>query len=121
VPTIGVLDITVDWTFASNDINFSLFQGTLTEIEAACSGGTACPQEVAIVATSAKPETLTFANAAAGAYLLQIVNFGSTPESGTYEIRLTSTAAASQSTLGASTTPGAGLGSALGWSPSAGE
>ena len=90
---VGTLDITVDWTFASNDIDMNLFQGSFAEIEAACLGQP-CPQEVATAFTLNKPETLTFANAAASPYMLQIGNFGTTVESVSVEVLLTTTSSA---------------------------
>ena len=91
---LGTLDITVDWTFASNDIDLILFQGTLAEIVAACTGQS-CPQQVASAFTQNKPETLTFANAPASPYLLDIINFGTTVESVSVEVLLTTTSSAS--------------------------
>jgi len=112
VSSSGTLDITVDWTFDTNDIDFSIFQGTLAEVMADCSNGP-CSREVAIARSVSKPETLHYANATAGPYLLQIVNFGTVTESGTYEVRLTTVSSASGSVAAASRS-WSGLGATLG-------
>lgn len=93
-PELGTLNITVDWTFESNDIQLSLFEGTLTEVRAACSEIMFCPQWVANAFTMNKPEKLTVPDAAAGPYVLQVANFGTTMESVSVEILLTTTASA---------------------------
>ena len=90
---LGTLDAIVDWTFASNDIGLALIAldncPGFTDL-----GSTTCPY-VTISDTTNKPETLVHANAAAGGYGLVIVNNGSTKESGSGEIGLTTTGAAS--------------------------
>jgi hypothetical protein len=89
----GTLDITVDWTNASNDVDFLLLSGTLEQaLSPACQAldDSACPLElVAFAFTTAKPETLTVANATAGGYIVGVVNFGTTNESGVVVVGLT--------------------------------
>jgi hypothetical protein len=93
----GDLDITVDWTLASNDVDFVLVRGTLEQaLSPACQEDAdtpECPlQLVATAETFSKPEVLTIANAAAGDYVVAVVNFGTTAESGVIVIGLTTTA-----------------------------
>jgi hypothetical protein len=113
----GDLDITVDWTFATNDLDFVLVTGTLEQaLSPACQEDSpACPLElVATAATFAKPEVMMVPNAAAGPYVIVVVNFGTTNESGVITVGLTTAAATTSTTaVGAvrSTTASRALGS----------
>ncbi len=81
----GDVDITVDWTFASNDVDVFLARGTVGQAQSpACQEDRPdCPLElVASTETLSKPETLTIFGLAAGSYLVVVVNFGTTVESG---------------------------------------
>jgi hypothetical protein len=90
VDVVGRLDITVDWTFATNDIDLILFRGTCTEEQLIAD---ACTVLVIADSASAKPERLTFPNAAVGIYTLVAINFGPEDESASYQIVLTPGAA----------------------------
>ena len=81
----GDVDITVDWTFASNDVDVFLARGTVAQAQSpACQEDRPeCPLElVAQVTTLSKPEVLRISGLAAGSYLVVVVNFGTTNESG---------------------------------------
>lgn len=90
----GTLDITVDWTFDSNDVDFALIRGSLEQVLLpACEDidSPDCPIELVATAESlAKPETLTISNLAAGSYVVLVVNLGTTNESGVITVGLTS-------------------------------
>jgi hypothetical protein len=76
----GTVDATVNWTFASNDIDIGIFRGD-------CLAG-ACDL-LAASETLSKPETVR-ASVTSGTHTLAILNYGPGSESGTYEIFLTS-------------------------------
>ncbi len=88
----GTLDITLDWTFATNDLDVFLLRGT-------CSFDDffdeVCPTLAFSVSTTAKPEKIRFAGAAAGAYTLFVGNIGPADESASYQVVLSPGAAAS--------------------------
>jgi hypothetical protein len=89
----GTLDVTVDWTFDSNDIDFGLVRGTLEEaLSPACEEDTPdCPLEIVMTAaTLTKPEVMTVPNLPAGNYIVVVVNFGETEDSGVVVVGLTS-------------------------------
>jgi hypothetical protein len=93
--TTGTLDITVDWTFASNDVDVLLAQGTLEQaLSPACQDlSDDCPLElVAQAATLNKPENLTISGLTAGSFLVIVVNFGPTTESGVVVVGFTAAA-----------------------------
>jgi hypothetical protein len=80
----GRLDITVDWTLASNDLDFGVARGAcdLAMLEAEqCA-------EVATAESTTKPETLSLPSFQAGAYTLVVDNQGPAAESGTYQVVL---------------------------------
>jgi hypothetical protein len=91
----GTLDITVDWTHASNDVDFILLRGTLEQVlSPACQAldEVNCPLEIVSTAvTLAKPEVTTVNNATAGGYIVAVVNFGTTNEAGVVVVGLTTT------------------------------
>jgi hypothetical protein len=74
----AVLEATVDWTSASNQVALVWAQGD-------CSTDPNCSPIVQNV-TTAKPKTLATPNLAAGNYTLAIVNLGTTNESVSYQI-----------------------------------
>ena len=82
----GTIEAIVDWTFSSNDINIEINRG---RCDCALSTANACPLEAISTNTSAKPERLTVRNLAAGDYTLLVLNFGPSPESGSYQVILT--------------------------------
>ncbi len=89
----GTLDVTVDWTNASNDVDFLLLTGTQEQaMSPACQAldESECPLEIVTVAVSLdKPEVATLSNAAPGGYIVAVANFGTTTESGVVVVRLT--------------------------------
>ncbi len=85
-PGAGTLDATVDWTYASNDLDLHLERGECT---CALAQADACQDIASSESTTAKPERLTVANLAAGSYTLVIVNAGPERESLSYSVGLT--------------------------------
>ena len=90
---VGTLDVTVDWTHDSDDLDVLLLSGTLEQaLSPACQtlDESACPLEIlAFTATLERPETLTVTNLPAGGYILAVANFGTTAESGVAVVGLT--------------------------------
>lgn len=84
----GTIGATVDWTFATNDVDIALVRGTNPCTLAQLNDDT-CPYVGFSFSTTAKPETLSVPNLAAGAYTLYIANFGSSDESIGYQVTLT--------------------------------
>jgi len=82
----GRLDVTVDWTFASNDLDIGLFAGSCTAQQVV---DRLCGASVASAETLNKPERLSLANMAAGAYTLVVDHLGSRNESISYQVTLT--------------------------------
>lgn len=82
----GTIDVTVDWTFASNDVDVYLARG-------ACSFEEFVALQCQLVAfsesTVAKPEKLSVPNAVAGGYTLLIGNLGPGDESVAFQVVLT--------------------------------
>lgn len=85
----GALDATVDWTFATNDIDVYLTQGS-------CDFDTfntaQCPVLGFSESTTAKPEMAHVASAAAGTYTVFVANVGPTDETLSYQVVLTPSA-----------------------------
>ncbi len=90
----GTLEVTVDWTFASNDVDIFVARGTEP-----CTLQTFNNRTCGFVATeeslTMKPEKLTIPNLAAGSYTLYVANYGSSNESVSCHIVLTTASAAS--------------------------
>jgi hypothetical protein len=88
----GTIDVTVDWTFATNDVDVYLAKGS-------CSFDQFISRQCDMVAfsesTIAKPEKISAPNAAPGAYTLLVGNLGPTDESVSFQILLTSVPGAS--------------------------
>jgi hypothetical protein len=90
----GALEATVDWTFASNDVDVYLVQGQcdfdrLVALQ--------CPVLAFSESTTAKPERARVADAAAGAYTIFIANIGPGEESVSFQVVLTPSGSASAS------------------------
>jgi hypothetical protein len=85
----GALDATVDWTFATNDIDVFIGQGSCDENTF---GTSQCPILAAAQSATAKPETIHLASAAAGTYTIVVANFGATDESASLQVVLTASA-----------------------------
>ena len=82
----GQLEVIVDWTFASNDVDINLYTGTCTFQLLTTTG---CPRIAQADSVSNKPERLVVNNLAAGTYTVGITNFGRTNESGVIQAFLT--------------------------------
>jgi hypothetical protein len=83
---VGRLDITVDWTFVTNDVDVFLVRGTCTDDQIL--NGT-CSFLTFSVSATAKPERLSVPNAPAGRYTLYAANFGPGDESASFQVVLT--------------------------------
>jgi hypothetical protein len=84
----GTVDISVDWTLRSNDIDIAILPGSCntTQFFAGVCGFTPIKQSLS---TTAKPETLS-QQLSAGSYSLAIgSNVGNSAESGTFAIFVT--------------------------------
>jgi hypothetical protein len=94
------VEVTVDWTFASNDIDIYLARGTEP-----CTLETFNNRTCGFIATeestTLKPERLSVPNLAPGPYTLYIANFGATAESVACQIALTTLSGASSSVTSA--------------------
>ncbi len=103
----GAIEVTVDWTFATNDIDVALARGS-------CSFDQLVAQQCTIAAisasTTAKPEKIRADNAAAGTYTLFIENTGPGDESLSFQVVLTpsATGAATPSASSLRVTPSLG-------------
>lgn len=88
----GTIDVTVDWTFSTDDVDIYLARG-------ACSFDDFIGRRCSMVAFSesftAKPEKLSVSGAAAGTYTLLIGNLGPNEESLSYQVTHTSVPGAS--------------------------
>lgn len=82
----GSLEIIVDWTFASNDVDINLYSGTCTFQLLTTSG---CTRIANADSVTQKPERLNVANLAAGSYTVGVTNFGRSNESGVIQAFLT--------------------------------
>ena len=91
----GAFDVTVDWTFATNDIDFFLARGNCSFAQFIADQ---CAFAASSTSTTAKPERVRLANQPAGTYTLVVANFGPDDESIAYQVVFTpGTAAASAS------------------------
>jgi hypothetical protein len=84
-PALGTLDVTVDWTFATNDVHIYLVRGD-------CDFERFVAQQCPLVAFSesrtAKPERMTVTAASMGRYTLGIGNASDSDESIAYQVVL---------------------------------
>jgi hypothetical protein len=87
----GRIDATVDWTFATNDVDAVLVSGNCSfeQFEAA-----SCPILASALSVTAKPERLSVQSAPAGTYTLFIGNAGPDDESVSFQVVLTPSAGA---------------------------
>ena len=94
----GTIGATIDWTFASNDVDIYLSQGTnLCSIDQF--NDDECQFLGSTTSASTKPETLSVPNLTAGPYTLYIVNWSFTDDSVGYQITLTTASDASDSSV----------------------
>jgi hypothetical protein len=82
----GTLDATVQWTFATNDVDLV---ATSTTCSPAAFITDACTLLAEASSTTAKPERISFSVTGGSSYRIWIVNFGPGAESGTLEVGLT--------------------------------
>jgi hypothetical protein len=82
----GTADVTVEWTYASNDLDIYVTAQACT-VDAFSAGS--CAYTAKADGTTSKPERLTFPASAGSSYRVWVVNFGPAQESGTLEIGLT--------------------------------
>jgi hypothetical protein len=109
--TVGTLDVTVDWTFAANDVDIFLARGT-----APCSLASFNDRSCGFIAseesTTMKPSRLRAASLAPGAYSLYVANFGDTDESVAWQVVLTTVSGASLPSVAAAQDRGVAKGPA---------
>ena len=105
----GSVGITVDWTFATNDVDIFVARGadpcTLETFNNRTCGFVASEES-----PSMKPEKLTVPGVAPGTYTLYVGNYGETDESVAYQVTLTSASGTSVSWAGATVTRSAAKG-----------
>ena len=83
----GTVEIVVDWTFSSNDLDAVFYNGNCTPAQAT---NRSCSIIAITTSTTAKPERLTITNVAAGTYTAGVASFlSSGNESGNYQVYLT--------------------------------
>ncbi len=95
---MGTLAATVDWTFATNNVEAYLVQGSNPCTVAQFNAGTCSFVAVATSAT-AKPERLSAGGQPPGAYTLYIGNRGTRTESLSWQVTLTTGGSASGSAV----------------------
>jgi hypothetical protein len=91
-PRAGDLEIVLDWTSAENDLDALLIRGDCTPdqlVALECDVG-------AVADGSDKPERFGIGNAPAGTYTFFVINLGSTTESFSFQILLTTVGTASK-------------------------
>jgi hypothetical protein len=88
----GTLEVVLDWTLASNNLDLVLARGECTPEQLV-----ALQCDVAAIgsSTTAKPERVSVSNAGAGGYTLFVANRGPSAESFSFQVLLTTVAAAS--------------------------
>jgi hypothetical protein len=95
----GSLEVTVDWTFAANDVDIFIARGN-------CSFNQFVTEQCAIAAsatsTTTKPERARLANQPAGTYTVIVANFGPGDESIAYQVVFTPGTSSSSSADSAS-------------------
>jgi uncharacterized protein YfaP (DUF2135 family) len=82
----ATVDVTVQWTYAANDVDVFVTTTACTS-DAFAAGG--CSYVAKADGTATKPERLSFALTASGTYRVYVANFGPGQESGTLEIGIT--------------------------------
>jgi hypothetical protein len=94
---VGRVDVEVDWTYATNDVDVILTRGvcTFAQFEAM-----QCEVLSVAASTSVKPERLSIAGAAAGSYTLFIVNLGPEDDSVAWQVVQSASAASASTSAG---------------------
>jgi hypothetical protein len=108
--TTGTLDMTVDWTFPSNDVDIFLARGS-TPCTLATFNDRTCGFIATEESTTMKPAKLRAASLAPGTYSLYVANFGDRDESVAWQFVLTTVSGSSASSP---TSSAAGRGMAKG-------
>jgi hypothetical protein len=104
--TRATIEATVDWTFATDDVDVFIVRGRCTLDQ--FNTGT-CPFAAFATNTSTKPERVTAPNQEEGSYNLYILNLGPAEESVSFQIvQVTGGSASSASTSGTDRVKGAG-------------
>jgi hypothetical protein len=88
----GTIEVTVDWTFATNDVDIALTRGVCTPqqfLDLQCNIATFSDS------VTAKPERIRLASSAAGTYTIILANAGPEHESLSWQAVLTPTIASS--------------------------
>jgi hypothetical protein len=92
-PRIGTLEVIVDWTSPTNNVDVFLTRGACNPEQLLA---LVCNTVAVSESLTAKPETVSAANALVGGYTLFVVNLGPTEETISYRILLTHAATASE-------------------------
>jgi hypothetical protein len=94
----GTLDVTVDWTFDSSNLDVGIFEGNCTcqlLVDAVLAGQDmidACTELGASVSVTEKPESVTVPGRPAGSHTMIVLNNTGQVESCSYQIVLTPSA-----------------------------
>jgi len=104
--TSGILDATVDWTFAASQIDIYILKAGTCSV--AQYNARQCQFIVSSETPTPKPRVLTAPSLGAGAYELLVINFGTQVESVSYQVGLT-TGGASATDVGKPIPAAAGL------------
>lgn len=98
----GRLEVTVDWTFAQDDVDVYLVREACTFDQFV---GQACQLLTFSESTTSKPEKLSVSSATAGSYTLFIGNLGPNDESLSWQVVLTPSTAATAASAGSHAVP----------------
>lgn len=82
----GSLEVTVDWTFAANDVDVFIARGNCSFDQFV---NEQCTIGAAATSTTTKPERARLANQPAGTYTVVVANFGPGDESIAYQVVFT--------------------------------
>ena len=93
-PRPGTLELIVDWTYATNDVDVYLAKGSCTFDQFV---SMQCNMVAFSESSIAKPEKISAANTTPGTYTLLVGNIGPTDESVSFQVLLTSQPGASSS------------------------
>jgi hypothetical protein len=87
--SVGTLEATVDWTFATNDLDVYLTPGSCTFTQLTANQ---CTMLAFSESVTAKPERVRATNVAVGAYTLWVANAGPGDETLSYQVVFTGNA-----------------------------
>lgn len=83
----GTLEVTVDWSHSTNNLDIGIERGTCSTCDALLAGK--CVDFAGSDSATAKPETLSISSVPAGTYTLGVGNVGPGREAGSYQVLLT--------------------------------